>query len=161
MEGNMPATAMAKQVKDVMSRDVVTIDTEGTVHDALRLMAENHVSALPIVNRRSQCVGLVSTIDLVDLARGLDEVLESHSDASDGGNWLVGQLLDEFGHENITSVMADRPTTVPPTATLVRAAQMMLQAHVHRLPVVNGSKQLVGIISTMDIVEAFANGEPG
>lgn len=155
----MPGVANTKRVKDLMSRDVVSIRTGATVHEAIQLMTENRISALPVVNPANKCVGIISTTDLIDLARDVDEDLESFGEAAEGGNWLVGKLLDGFGHEDISSVMADTPTTIRPEVSLVRAARMMLQKHVHRLPVVDDSHQLIGIISTMDIMKAIANGE--
>lgn len=157
----MPEKANAKRVQSVMSRDVVSVRTGATVHEAIRLMTENRISALRVVNQQYECVGIISATDLIDLARDLDEDLESFGDTEEGGNWLIGKLLDAFGHEAITSVMADSPATIRSDATLVRAAEIMLKERVHRLPVVNGSHELVGILSTMDILKAFANGTSG
>ena len=64
-----------KRVKDIMSRDTVTLNAEDTVHEALTLMGENRVSALPVVNAHDQCVGILSTSDLVDMTRDVDDDL--------------------------------------------------------------------------------------
>ena len=64
-----------KRVKDVMSRDLVTIDAKDSVHEALQLMAENKVAALPVVDRQGRCVGIISTSDLVDVTRDLEAVV--------------------------------------------------------------------------------------
>jgi CBS domain-containing protein len=56
--------------------------------------------------------------------------------------------------------MTSNVATTAPDAPLVDAAREMLRQHVHRLPVVDASGQLVGIISTMDVLKAFANGAP-
>jgi CBS domain-containing protein len=157
----MSENRYAQRVKDVMSRDVVSIEMGTTVHEAIQLMAENRVSALPVVNRRCECVGILSTTDLIELAREMDEDLESHGDATEQSSWLVGKVLDGFGHQNVNSVMAKHLTTIRPEATLDGAAQLMLKEQVHRLPVVDDDRQLVGIISTMDLLEAFANVKPG
>ena len=48
------STVYEKRVKEVMSRDLVTIDAKDSVHEALQLMAENKVAALPVVDRQGR-----------------------------------------------------------------------------------------------------------
>lgn len=48
--------------------------------------------------------------------------------------------------------------SVGPEELLVSAAREMVRSKVHHLPVIDGNKRLVGIISTMDILSAFAEG---
>lgn len=154
----MPREAASKElVQDVMSRDVVWIDAGASIHEAIQLMADNRISAIPVVSKTGECVGVISTTDLIDLARNLDEDLESFGESAEGGNWLVGKLLDDFGRRSVTSVMANPPATIRPEASLGAAARTMLRQRVHRLPVVDASGQLIGIISTMDLLAAGAN----
>ena len=65
----MPKTRNEKRVKDAMSRDVVTINAAELAHEALQLMAENKVSALPVVDRQGRCIGIISTSDFIDVER--------------------------------------------------------------------------------------------
>jgi CBS-domain-containing membrane protein len=66
-----------QQVRDVMITDVVAIHPQDWVSDALRTMLENHVSALPVVDRHDGCVGVISATDLLQLAQQLGGELES------------------------------------------------------------------------------------
>lgn len=145
-----------KRVKDVMSRHVVTIDAGDSVHEALQVMAENKVAALPVVDRHDHCVGVISTSDLValtrDLEAGLDELERSDE-------LLFGQVIerigDGIGHQKVMELMSEQVVAADPDETLADAAAQMMRERIHRLPVVDGNRKLVGILSTTDILSEF------
>ncbi len=56
--------------------------------------------------------------------------------------------------------MSDSVVTVGLETSIQKAAQEMLRNHVHHLPVVDTEDRLIGIISTMDILAAFADASP-
>ncbi len=151
-----------KRIKDVMSRDVVTIDAADTIHEALTLMGENRVSAIPVVDRADNCVGILSTSDLVDMTRDLDDDLYS-LDLVDptSRRFLLDKLAHSMGAEPVQSFMSEAVTTVDAETTLATATREMLRNRIHHLPVVDSNGHLIGIVSTMDVLEAFANGAPG
>ena len=152
----MAATQVAR-VQDVMSRDVVTIFAQDSVHEALELMVENRVSALPVVDGRGHCVGVLSTSDMIDMARELDSEL-TLLETADGSSrmWMVESLRAGIGHEPVSNVMTEAVASVRPETPVREAAREMLRHRVHRLPVVDGNSQLVGIVSTMDVLGALA-----
>ncbi len=71
----MSGEVYKRRVKDIITKDLVTIGVADTVHEALVLMGENRVSALPVVDQRDRCVGILSAADLVDLTRDTDDDL--------------------------------------------------------------------------------------
>jgi CBS domain-containing protein len=150
-----------RRVRDIMSRDLVTINADDTVHEALTLMTENRVSALPVVDRRNHCVGILSTSDLVDMTRDLDDdfyQLDLVDPASQ--RFLLDKLGHSVGNEPVQSFMSDAVTTIDAETSIGKAAREMLRDRVHRLPVVDHQDQLIGIISTMDIMAEFADAAP-
>lgn len=147
-------------VKHLMSREVVTLSTADTIHDALELLVSNRVSALPVVDKRNHCVGILSTTDLVDFTRDVDEDLHYVDDLDPSSRgWLVGKLLHALGEETVGSYMTDDVATVSLESPLSKAAQLMVRNRVHHLPVVDHHGQLAGILSTMDILVDFADDE--
>ena len=149
------------RVKDIMSRDVVTISSQDTIHEALTLMGENRVSALPVVDRRNHCVGIISTSDLVDMTRDVDDDLY-HLDMVDPTTrrFLLDKLAHSMGSETVQSFMSEDVTSVNEEATLATATREILRNRVHHLPVVDDHDALIGIISTIDILSEFADGAP-
>ncbi len=150
-----------RRAKDVMSRDVVTIDAKDSAHDALQLMAENSVAALPVVDRQSRCVGFVSTSDFVEVTRDMDAGL-SELENADQALWgaYLERLGDNIAHQSVTELMSESVVSVGPDAPLFEVASRMLREHVHRLPVVDGNDRLLGIVSMTDILAAFVECAP-
>lgn len=150
-----------QRVKDIMTRDIVSIHSDEDVHEALEMMAENGVTALPVVNRRNQCVGMLSTTDLIELTRDFDDDLYhwGKADESLHGDFIA-KLSQSVGHERIDSLMTEQVANVSLETSIVAAAREMLRNRVHHLPVLDGQERLVGIISTMDILGALSDGTP-
>ena len=119
-------------------------------------MAENKVSALPVVDRQGRCIGIISTSDFIDVTReleaGIDELERSDE-------LLFGQLIakigDGIGDQSILSIMSESVISANPDEPLSSAASRLLRERVHRLPVIDNQGHLVGIISTTDILAAF------
>lgn len=153
----MTASLATHRVKDVMSRQVVSIHHKETLHEALQLMTENKVAAIPVVDSHDHCVGVLSTSDLMEVTREVDDELDRHENDDSPHGWLISLLADSLGHRHIDTLMTNSVASVGPEATLVDASAEMLRNHVHRLPVVDPSGHLKGIVSTTDILEALVS----
>jgi CBS domain-containing protein len=144
-----------------MSRDVVTIDAKDGVQDALDLMVENKVSALPVVDQQGRCVGILSASDFVDVAYELDEGLDGVEHQSEiWWNMFVKNVSQDVGQQSVMDLMTENVAFVGPDELLVHAAGIMLRERVHRLPVLNDQRRLLGIISTTDVLKAFVECSP-
>jgi CBS domain-containing protein len=150
-----------RKVSDIMTRDVVTLAAGGTVHEALALMGENRVSAIPVVDHAGKCVGIISTTDLVDMTRDVDDDLYQLDlvDAT-SRRFLIDRLAHSLGNESIETYMSEALVTVYPESTLATATKRILKASVHHLPVVDKDDRLVGIVSSLDILAEFADAAP-
>ena len=147
------------RAKDVMTRDVVTVHPDDKVQEALALIIENRVSTLPVIDSHHRCVGILSTSDLLELTKELDDELMGMDAVSPmSREWLLEQLGDGIGTQLVSEQMTPDVEVVGIEAPLVSAAQMMLRNRVHHVPVVDGEQRLQGILSTMDILRAFAEG---
>lgn len=131
---------MTTHVADLMQGDLVTIAPDATVMDAVRLLADHHISALPVVNGHAKILGVVSTTD----------VLAAEAEKED-------QAAREqfFSQTRVDEIMTPTPKTIAPTGEVHEAAQLMLYLEVHRLFVVDRDR-LVGVISQTDVVRAVA-----
>ncbi|NND99473.1 MAG: CBS domain-containing protein, partial [Pirellulaceae bacterium] len=150
-----------RRVKDLMTRDVVTISAGDTIHDALTLMGENRVSALPVVDRHDHCVGILSTSDLVDMTRDVDDDLY-HLDMVDATSrrFLLDKLAHSMGSETVQSFMSESVTAIGSETSIGHATREILRNKIHHLPVVDDKNRLIGIISTLDILGEFADAAP-
>jgi CBS domain-containing protein len=128
------------QVADVMQTDLKVVRGGDTVADAVLVLAEGHVSGVPVVNDSGQLVGVLSNSDIL-------EALAEHSDPA-GRESIFEETL-------VRDLMTPRPQTISPDATLRDAAQRLLYLEVHRL-FVERAGRLVGVVSTSDLVRAMA-----
>lgn len=137
-----------------MHTDWPTLGSQSTVEEAIRLFAETRVSGAPVVDD-GQLVGIITEGDLIfqdaDVkAPGFLDIL--------GGIVPLGNT-EEYRREVIKSagvtvgdVMTQDPTTIFPEATLVEAATIMAERRRKILPVVEGERLLVGVVTRMDIL---------
>lgn len=129
-------------VRERMSPNPVTITTDTSVSDALRLMRERKVRRLPILDTRGQLVGIVSDSDLL---------YASPSPATSLSVWEIHDLLYRL---TVDKVMTRDVITVTEDTPLEEAARVMVDKKVGGLPVMRG-KNLVGIITETDLFKAF------
>jgi acetoin utilization protein AcuB len=123
--------------KDWMTRNPVTITEDTSLTAASRLMKDNDIRRLPVVEH-GKVVGIVTWGDIREA---------SASDATTLSMFELGYLLNNLP---VDRFMTRHPITVTPTTTIIRAAQLMLQHKIGGLPVVENGK-LVGILTESDI----------
>lgn len=129
---NMSIAAQAAQVRKVkradsgMIYDPVTITKDQTVADALRLMKENRIGGIPVIDAERHLIGILTNRDLrfqKDLSLPVGEVMTS---------------------ENLVTTR---------NADLAEAAQILLENKIEKLPVVDDENRLVGLITYRDITK--------
>jgi acetoin utilization protein AcuB len=130
------------RVRELMQKDVKTVDPEAAVNDAVVGLSDSHISALAVVDGTGRMVGVISSTD----------ILTSEAEAQDA---VEREAL--FEQMTVRDIMSRRPLTVSPEADVREAAQQMLYADVHRLFVTSDEK-VIGVISTTDIMRAVATG---
>ena len=141
---------MKPTVREVMTPDVVTVDSLAQFKEVVRSMQEHRVSALPVVDADGVLVGIVSEGDLILKAdEGLEggwRLFEGRHRAADRAK-AAGMLV----HQLMTTPVL----SVGPDATLGEAARRMHRGQVKRLPVVDADGHLVGIVSRADLLRVF------
>lgn len=136
-----PSVAVSAQatVAELMTPDPIVIDESATVDEAVRVLEENEISGLPVVDRDGLLVGVISQTDVVR-ARA------------------VGHLWHRWAGLRVRHLMHAPALTADLTMSMEEAAQLMEHAHVHRLIVVDDDQMKpVGVISTTDLVRALAH----
>jgi CBS domain-containing protein len=146
-------------VRDVMTTDVVTFSPDDTVRDAMRVLVDRGVDAGPVIDADRRVVGMLSTGDLIVQ----DAQLHVPTVISLFGAYL--ELPSQHRHfeediskalgATVAEVMADEIVTCSPDDTIERAATLMHEEDLSRLPVVDGDGRLVGLIARGDIVRAI------
>lgn len=144
------------QVKDVMTQKVISIEASASVLKAARLMLQNHISGLPVVDKDGKLIGIVTEGDFLRRSelgtqRGRPKWLE----------FIIGpgRLADEYVHASgrkVEEIMTPDPYTVTEEDTLEHLVEVMQGRRVKRLPVVRDGR-MVGIVSRANLMLALAS----
>lgn len=152
----MPAT-----VADVMSRDPITVSPETPMKEAIQLLAKHRISGLPVLNREQKLVGIISEADLIWQESGVD--VPPYITILDSVIYLKNpitfeQELHKAIGATVSEAMTSKVKTTSPDITLRDASRDLHEDGVHRLPVLDKTGQLVGILTRGDIIRAMAAG---
>jgi CBS domain-containing protein len=112
-----------------MRRSPVTIAPDAKLDEARDLMARHRIRHLPVVEQ-GKLVGMLSSGDL-------------------------GAHVGQLARTKVNAAMTTEATTVAPSVGAATAARLMLERKVRALPVVDG-EQVIGVISTSDVLEEYA-----
>jgi CBS domain-containing protein len=142
---------MRSLVKDLMTTPVVTVGPATPFKEIVARLAEHRVSAVPVVNDAGLVLGVVSEADLL---------LREESPDPDADRPLLWTKRRRAEHDKAAATVARDLMTIAvvaitPEATVAQAARRMHSANVKRLPVVDRSGRLVGIISRSDLLKVF------
>lgn len=119
----------AKQARQVMSTDVVTVTKDVKLTKAMKLMLDHQISGLPVVDENKKLIGIITEHDIVNFAFSGD------ADATDAGEAMTTDLI-----------------TFSPDVSLERIANCFATNRVRRVPIVENQK-VVGIVSRRDIMQ--------
>jgi CBS domain-containing protein len=128
-ERNQKSGGGSRHARDVMTPDPATVSEKDSIRDAARIMASEDTGVVPVVNGR-KIVGLVTDRDIV---------IRCVAEGKDTANVKV----DDCMTKSVRSVREDTP--------VAEVLSMMSNAQIRRVPVVNSSNELVGIVSIGDI----------
>jgi CBS domain-containing protein len=142
-------------VKDIMTRNPISIDPEAPLGTAIDVMVERKIRHLPVVDEHGAVVGIITDRDLrsAALAPAVEEYLTV---AARRRLRSIGATLENL---RVKDAMTCSPITTTPDVPVTQAAALMLERHVGSLPVIDNGR-LVGILTDRDAVKALARQVP-
>ena len=138
-----------------MTTDVVTVTPETSLKEVAQLLVANRIAGVPVCDVDGEVVGVVSEADVLWKELGLPET---------AGGFLDRILESAYGNTERASAltaaeaMTSPAITIAPDSAVARAAELMIEHRVNRLPVVAGGR-LVGIVARADLVRAFTRSD--
>ena len=144
------------KVRDVMMGNVISVPASETILKAARIMLQNHIGALPVVDAEGNLVGMVTESDF--LRRG--EIGTERRRPK----WLEfllgpGRIAEEYVHASgrrVDEIMTRDPVRVAEDDTLETVVELMECRRIKRLPVLRGGK-MVGIVSRANLMHALVS----
>ncbi|MCX7749019.1 MAG: CBS domain-containing protein [Clostridia bacterium] len=147
------------KVNELMSTNVITVKKDTTVQEIAHLLADNNISGLPVVDNDNKVLGIVTQKDILckDIQPRFPAVFELL-----GGIIFVKGVkhfndeLKKLAATKAEDMMTEKVITTTGDTEVEKVAEMMVEEDLNSIPVVDGSKKLVGIISQADLVKYIA-----
>lgn len=144
------------QAKDIMTKDVITVKPESTVEALARLLMDNRISGVPVVDEEKKIVGIVTENDLISknkrlhiptIMRLFDAfILLGSGRMEDEIKKMAATIVDEICTKKVLTIQED--------LSLEDIATIMAEQHIHLLPVMRDDV-VVGIVGKEDMVRAM------
>jgi len=140
---------MNATVKDVMSTHVIAVRQAATYKEIAAVLHEQRVSAFPVIDEDNKVIGVVSEADLLAKAalegtvpRTLQSLTQQH-------------LRTRVNAVTAADLMTKPPVTIGPDEPVTRAARLMFDRRVKRLPVTSEDGTLIGIVTRSDVLSVY------
>jgi CBS-domain-containing membrane protein len=145
--------------RDIMTREVVTIQPEASVEDLAKLLEEHRIGGAPVLDKSGVLVGVVTQSDLVQRSRDLElppalNILDLHLFLEMPSHFK--RRLEKLLGNRVKDVMTGNPITVAPDTPVNEIARLMTSKGVHTLPVLEDGK-LVGIVGKLDLIRGLVS----
>jgi CBS domain-containing protein len=151
---------MPKTVADAMTPNPITVQPELPLQQAIQILAHNKISSVPVVDEAGKLVGILSETDILWQESGItpppyitifDSIiyLENPARYEKELHKALGQTVEEV-------MTKESVITVTPDQSLSEAARLLHEKRVHQLPVLDESKQVIGMICCSDIIRMMA-----
>jgi len=125
-------------VKNWMSKNVITVNVNDSMSDAVNLLKEHDIRMLPVM-KNGTLVGIVTDRDI------------KRASASDATSLEIHELLYLLVQIKIKDIMTKNPITVPSDFTVEETAKILLENKISGVPVMNAQDQVEGIITQNDL----------
>jgi acetoin utilization protein AcuB len=129
-------------VENWMNPHVITVDADDSMLDATKILKEHNIRHLPVLEK-GKLVGIVTDRDLKRASPSDATSLEAH------------ELLYLIANIKVREIMTTNPITVPYNFTIEEAAQILLQAKISGMPVVDKDGNVIGAITQTDLFKVL------
>lgn len=141
------------QVRDVMTRKVISVSDDDSILAAARLMLQNRISGLPVLDAGGNLVGVVTEGDFLRRGEiGTQRARPAWLEFLLGAGRLADEYVQAFGRK-VSEIMTADPICVTEDDSLRTVVELMERGRVKRLPVIRDGR-LIGIVSRANLVRA-------
>jgi len=129
-------------VKNWMSKDVITVDIDDSMQNAIYILQKHNINILPVMEN-GNIVGIITDRDL------------KKASPSDATTLDIHELLYLISKIKVRNLMKKPVYTIPHDFTIEEAAAILLEKRISGLPVVDEKNQLIGIITRSDLFQVI------
>ena len=144
------------KIRDVMIKNVRSISPDISAKEAMDVLIKDEISGLPVVDEGGRLVGMFTEKNI------LSHLLPSYIEKV--GKFIyeenpkaTGKKVDELSGIKVSRLMRKDVVTTTEDTALCEAARIMLTQRARRLPVIDKSGKVIGIVARCDVLKALAN----
>jgi len=146
----------AMNAADVMVSNVITVTPETSVREVADVLLANRISAVPVVGKNGELVGIVSEGDLIRRAEtGTERRRSWWLELLTGATPLAAEYVKSHARK-VADIMTHRVITAAPDTPLRTIAELLEKNSIKRVPIVKNRK-VIGIVSRANLVQALAS----
>ena len=145
------------KVKDIMTTEIITVSPETEIVQATKLLLENRINGVPVLDETGRLVGILCQSDLIAQQRKLP--IPSFFTLLDGlipliSKKQIDKQVRKIAAVTVAEAMTPNPVTVQPDTNIEEVAALMVDRNFHTIPVVDEG-ELVGIVGKEDILRTL------
>jgi CBS domain-containing protein len=145
------------KAKDIMTKNVITAKPGTTMEELARLLIENHISGVPVVDAQGKMRGVVTENDLISKNSKLHipTVLRLFDAYIQLGKGKMESEIKKITATTVDEICSKDVVTVDEEASVEYIATIMTEKKIHTLPVLREGK-LVGVIGKKDLIRSMS-----
>ncbi len=145
------------KVNDIMETNVITVTPETEIVQAAKLLLQNHINGVPVIDKSGKLVGILCQSDIISQQKKLP--IPSLFSFLDGFIPLTSMKhlekeVQKIAATTVAQAMTVNPITVRSDNSIEVVAALMVDKNFHTLPVVDDGK-LVGIVGKEDVLRTI------
>ncbi len=146
-----------KTAVDIMTSNIITVTTETSVQELAKILSDNNISGVPVVDNAGNLLGVVTENDLIDQSKKLHiptviTILDSVFYLENPNR--MEKEMKKMAGATVLDIYSSEPVSVNEDTTLDDIATIMAEKNIHTLPVVRNTK-LIGVIGKKDIIKTL------
>ena len=145
------------KVKDIMTREPITVSPQTEIASAAKILLENRINGLPVVDDSGKLVGILCQSDLVAQQKNIPipsiyTLLEGFIPLTSIKR--IDKEVEKIAALKVEQAMTPDPVTVGPETEIEDVARLMVDKKYHTLPVVENG-EIVGIVGKEDVLKTL------
>ena len=144
---HFPSAAEGTRVTDAMVSSVISVDPDMEIARLIRIFVEHGISGAPVVDTEGRPLGIVSKSDVI---RALAENLSGTA---------LAATFEPIARRRVRDIMMPLVIFVGEDVSIARAAAVMAYEQIHRVLVVDQTRKVVGIVSSIDVLAWLARND--
>jgi len=145
----------ALSVKDIMTKEVVSVSPETSVFEAHKIISSHYFNGVPVVDSENKLVGIITEYDLLAQGSSIEGFFnETWEDKETYERFR--EAMEKLKKTKVAEIMNKEPITLFEDASAQETVKAFVEHHrVNPIPVVDKEKKVIGVVSRYDALMLF------